>query len=221
MWDEVRQFPEGLSAAASRVASLLPRLLVAFVVLLVGWLVARGLRTLTRRALRLARVNEAAERIGVDDYLLQGGVRSTTATLTADAVYWITVLASLLAALSVLGIDTAVRLLDRLGVAVPNGIAVALFVVLGVVLGQFAGAVAFSYLNNLGISSPRGISLIAQYAMTLFVISVGMEELSIGGQLLIFVFQAAFGALCLGFALAFGLGGREWAARMLNSWWKV
>ncbi|MEO8361430.1 MAG: hypothetical protein ABI672_15465 [Vicinamibacteria bacterium] len=221
MWDEIRQFPENISAAAARAASLVPRLLVAFLSLLVGWLIARGLRTLTIRALRLARVNEAAERMGIDDYLLQGGVRSTTATLAADAVYWITILASLLIALSVLGIDTAGRLLDRLGVAVPNGIAVALFVVLGVVLGQFAGALAFSYLNNLGISSPRGISLIAQYAMTLFVISVGMEELSIGGQLLIFVFQAAFVALCLGFALAFGLGGREWAAKVLNSWWKV
>ena len=54
----------------------------------------------------------------------------------------------------------------------------------------------------------------------LFVIAVILEQLSIGGQILVSAFQIAFGALCLALALAFGLGGREWAGRLLDSLFK-
>jgi hypothetical protein len=218
--DEIQGLIDGFATLGARVASFVPRLAIAFLALILGWLLARGLRNLTRRVLRMARVDEAAEKVGIDDYLVRGGVRSTTVTLVSDAVYWVTTLSSLLAVLSVLGVNTAARLLDRLAAAVPGGIAVVLFVVIGSMLGQFIGALVFSYLNNIGVSGPRAISLIARYAITVFVVSVGLEELAIGGQVLVSAFQMAFGALCIAFALAFGLGGRDWAARILDSWWK-
>ena len=220
MLTEIQGLLDGFAGLGERMIAFVPRVFFAFLGLIIGWLVARGLRNLVRRLLRMMRLDDAAERMGIDDYLVRGGVRSTTATLVADAVYWVTTLASLLAALSILGVNTASHLLDRLAVAIPNGIAVLLFVIMGSLLGQFVGALTFSYLNNIGISGPRAISVLAQYAITLFVVSVGLEELSIGGQILVSAFQMAFGALCLALALAFGLGGREWAARVLESWWK-
>lgn len=217
---EMQGLLDGFAGLGERAVAFVPRVFLAFLGLIIGWLIARGLRNLTKRLLRRMRLDAAAERVGIDDYLVRGGVRSTTATLVADAVYWVTTLASVLAALSILGVNTASHLLDRLALAIPNGIVVLLFVIMGSLLGQFVGALTFSYLNNIGISGPRAISLLAQYAITLFVVSVGLEELSIGGQMLISAFQMAFGALCLALALAFGLGGREWAARILDSWWK-
>jgi hypothetical protein len=217
---EIQDLVGAFANLGERAVAFVPRLFLAFLGLIVGWVAARGLRNLTRRLVRKLRLDDAAERVGIDDYLVRGGVRSTTATLVADAVYWITTLASLLGALSILGVNTASHLLDRLGTAIPNGIVVLLFVIMGSLLGQFVGALTFSYLNNIGISGPRAISLLAQYAITLFVVAVGLEELSIGGQVLISAFQMAFAALCLALALAFGLGGREWAARVMESWWK-
>jgi hypothetical protein len=218
--DEIWGLFDGFTTLGSRLASFVPLLGIAFLALILGWLLARALRNLTRRLLRLARIDQAAERVGIDDYLVRGGVRSTTVTLVSDAVYWVAILSSLLAVLSVLGVNTAGRLLDRLAAAVPNGIAVVLFVVIGSMLGQFVGALVFTHLNNIGVSGPRAISLIAKYAITVFVVAVGLDELAIGGQVLVSAFQMAFGALCVAFALAFGLGGREWAARILDSWWK-
>ncbi|MEO8499939.1 MAG: hypothetical protein ABI565_03425 [Vicinamibacteria bacterium] len=220
MVDEILRLIDGFTVLGGRVVSFIPRLLVAVLALIIGWLVARLFRNLTRRLLRFARIDAAAERVGIDDYLVRGGVRSTTVTLVADAVYWVITLCALLAVLSIMGVDTASRLLDRLSVAVPNGIAVLLFVVIGSLLGQFVGAITYSYLSNIGVSGARAISVITRYAITVFVVSVGLEQLSIGGQVLVSAFQMAFGALCLALALAFGLGGREWAARVLDSWWK-
>jgi hypothetical protein len=64
------------------------------------------------------------------------------------------------------------------------------------------------------------ISSLARIALIVFVVSISLEQLSIGGQVLVSAFQIAFGALCFGVALAFGLGGRDAAARILDSWLK-
>ena len=69
----------------------------------------------------------------------------------------------------------------------------------------------------MGVAGARAISTIASFAVVLFVIAISFEQLSIGGQILLSAFQMAFGALCLALALAFGLGGREWAARILDN----
>jgi len=92
--------------------------------------------------------------------------------------------------------------------------------ILGSLLGQFVGALTFAYLANLRVAGARVISVIARWAVVVFVIALSLEQLSIGGQVLVSAFQIAFGALCLALALAFGLGGREWAARVLDSFLK-
>jgi len=53
-----------------------------------------------------------------------------------------------------------------------------------------------------------------------FVLAISLEQLKIGGQILVSAFQIAFGAFCLALALAFGLGGREWAARLLDNFFR-
>jgi hypothetical protein len=50
----------------------------------------------------------------------------------------------------------------------------------------------------------------------IFVIAMAAEQLALRSEILVSGFQIAFGALCLALALAFGLGGREWAARLLD-----
>jgi hypothetical protein len=52
------------------------------------------------------------------------------------------------------------------------------------------------------------------------VVSIALEQLSIGGVILVSAFQILFGAVCLALALAFGFGGRRWAAHILDKLWK-
>ena len=52
--------------------------------------------------------------------------------------------------------------------------------------------------------------------MIIFVVFVALEQLEIGTTLLTAAFQIGFGAIGLAFALAFGLGGREWAAGVIK-----
>jgi hypothetical protein len=220
MLEQIQLITESFKSLGLDVWAFLPRLIVAVVLLVIGWLVAKGVRKLTIRTLRLARLDEAAEKAGFDDFLVQGGVRYTTVTLVANAVYWLLTLGVTLAVLSSLGLHAATDLLARLVQYIPNVIATIIVLIFGTLLAQFVQTATYTYLSNLGVSSARMISNLARIALVVFVVSISLEQLSIGGQVLVSAFQIAFGALCFAVALAFGLGGRDAAARILETWLK-
>jgi len=205
---------------ATDLLAIVPRLVAVLILVIAGWIAARLLRKLTVRSLRLARIDLAAEKAGIEDFLVQGGVRMTAVTIVGNLVYWAVNLVVLLAALSALGVNTAGELFNRMVLFIPNVIAAVVVLIFGALLAQFIGTLVFTYLSNLGVTGPGAISAIARWAVIVFVLAISLEQLKIGGQILVSAFQIAFGAFCLALALAFGLGGREWAARMLDSFFR-
>jgi hypothetical protein len=95
-----------------------------------------------------------------------------------------------------------------------------LLLVFGSLFARFVRGVSSAYLNNIGLEGSELLSGVAQWAILLFAVSAALEQLAIGGQVLVSAFQISFGALCLALALAFGLGGKEWAARILEKMWR-
>jgi hypothetical protein len=217
---ELTRLIDALRGFWEQLAAFLPRLALSLVLLALGWALARIARRLVIRGLRLVKADVAAEKAGLEDFLIQGGVRFTTVTLIGSFVYWAVNLSVILAALTVLGIETAGETFSRLVQYVPNVVTAVVVLILGTLLGQFVGAITRAYLANLGVTGTRAIAEIARWAVVVFVIAVSLEQLSIGGQILVSAFQIAFGALCLALALAFGLGGRDWASRVLDSFFR-
>jgi len=198
----------------------LPRLGLAVIVMIAGWLVARMVRRLAIRALRFLRVDTLAEQTGMEDVLLRGGVRFTTVTIVGHALYWFVLFTTTMAALHLVGLQAADEMIRRIILYLPNVFVALVVLIFGTVLARFVRGAVFTYLNNIDVSGADVISAIAQVAVFVFVISVALEQLDIGGQVLVSAFQIAFGAICLALALAFGLGGREWAAHVLERMWK-
>jgi hypothetical protein len=200
--------------------AFIPQLISALVILIVGWIIARILRKVAIKLLKLVRVDIVAEKAGIEDFLIRGGVKYTTVTIVANLVYWFIMFAVILAALNSIGLQAAAELFNRIIFYIPNVIVAILVLMFGALFAKFVYGVSLTYLSNIGISGADVVSHIAQWAILIFVASVALEQLSIGGQVLVSAFQIAFGAICLALALAFGLGGREWAAHVLEKWWK-
>lgn len=220
MWDQLSVTLGSMKSFWIDVGHALPGLFAAMLLLLVGWVVARLIRRGVLRLLRLVRVDELAEKAGIENFLLQGGVRYTTVTLLANLVYWMIMFTIILAALDSLGLQNAAVLFNKVILFMPNVVVALLVLMFGAFVAKIARAVTFTYLSNVGISGADVIGHIAQWAILLFVASIALEQLSIGGQILVSAFQIGFGAFCLALAIAFGLGGKEWAADILSRIWK-
>lgn len=209
-----------LQGFGNQIARVLPQLGLALVLLIAGWLFAKLVRRILIRVMKLARLDVAAEKAGIEDFLLQGDVKYTTVTIIANIIYWFIMFAVMLAVVNSLGLQTADDLFAKILLYIPNIIVAMLVLIFGALFAKFFRGITFTYLSNIGISGAEFVSHIAQWALLLFVVSVALEQLSIGGQILISAFQIAFGAMCLALALAFGLGGRDWAAHILEKLWK-
>jgi hypothetical protein len=220
MLDQLASSVEFFKAAWTQLGLILPKIIVASVVLVAGWLAARLLRKLLLKLMKWVHLDVAAEKVGIENFLLQGGVEYTAVTLVANTVYWLLMFAIMLAVANVLGLQSTDALFTKVILYVPQVIVAVLVLVFGALLAKFFRGITYTYLSNIGISGAEFISHLAQWALLLFVVSIALEQLSIGGQILVSTFQIAFGALCLALALAFGLGGREWAAHILERLWK-
>ena len=215
--EQVDVFLDSLRNFWQQFSQFLPTLLAAFVLLILGWIVAKVLRTIAERALKMLRLDVVAERSGMEDFLLKGGVRFTTVTLLSNLVYWFVMFTVLLAVLNVIGIQIAADIVGRIVLYIPKVVAAVIVLMFGALFAKFVQGVAFTYLSNVGIAGGQLLSTIAQYAILVFVASVALEQLELGGAVLVSAFQIAFGALCLALALAFGLGGKDWAAKVLEN----
>lgn len=207
---------ESLRLQAWRVWLVLPDIAIALALLVAGWIVARTARKVTIRLLRWMKVDELAERAGVEDALIQGGVRYTTVTLIAGTVYWLILAGVFIGLLDALGVRAAGELFSRAVRFVPNVLLATGILVFGSLLSRVVGGLVTGYLANIGSTAAEPVGVLARYAMLVFVVFMAAEQVAIGSAVLVSAFQIAFAAVCLAAALAFGLGGREWAAKVID-----
>lgn len=215
--EQVNLFLESLRSFWLELSSFLPQLVGAIVLFIVGWLLAKVVQRIVRRGLQLIRFDVLAEKSGIEGFLLQGGVRFTTVTLVSNIVYWFILLTVILAALNTLGLQAAADLFNQIILYIPNVLVAIIVLIFGALFAKFVWSATFTYLSNVGIDGAEVISTVAQYAILVFTVSIALEQLAIGGEILVSAFQIAFGALCLALAIAFGLGGKEWAGRILEN----
>lgn len=198
-----------------RFLELLPDLALAALLLLAGWAVAKLVRRFTIRLLRWMKVDALAERVGFEDFLIQGEVKLTTVTLIANTLYWLILAAVFVALLDALGVTAAGDLLGEVAVLLPRMVLAIGILVFGSLLARVLGRIVLSYLNNVGSAAARPLAVLTRFGILLFAIFLAAEQVAIRSEVLVSAFQIAFAAICLAGAIAFGLGGRAWAEQLL------
>jgi hypothetical protein len=111
---------------------------------------------------------------------------------------------------------SARELQDQVVQFVPNLVLALGILVFGSLFARVIGRLVYSYLTNIGSSAAEAIGALARYALLLFVIFMAAEQLAVRSEILVSAFQIAFAAICLAAAIAFGFGGRAWAAKVLE-----
>jgi hypothetical protein len=202
-----------------QVAAFLPRLLLALVVLAVGWLLAKAARFAVERALRAVNFTVLTERAGTDNFLHQAGMRGDTTTLFGLVAFWLVVLATLMIAFNGLGLTYITDLLGRVVWFTPKLLVAMLVVVFGSYCARFVGGAVQSYCEDAQIPDADMLGRIARYLIVIFVVMIALGQVEVGGDIVQRTFLIILGGLVLALALAFGLGGKEWAAAMLERWW--
>jgi small-conductance mechanosensitive channel len=213
---QIDVFLASVTSFWTQLAGFVPQLLAAMVLLVLGWLVAKVVRTGMVKLLRVLQFDRLSERSGIEAFLKQGQLTVSLSGLLAGLVYWLIILIVIVTVSNSLGLHLVAELFNRVVLYIPNVIVAILILVLGAILARFINRLIFAYLNNIGLEGALTISTLSEYAVLVFVFFVALEQLEIGRQLITAAFIIGFGAVGLALALAFGLGGRDWAAGVLE-----
>lgn len=212
---------EPLQAMLRQAGDFLPRLALAAVVVIAGWLLAKAVRFAVIRGLRAVNFNVLAERAGMDGFLAQGGVNTDTTSIFGLLMYWLVILAALLIAFNGLGLTYITDLLGQVVLFVPRIIVALLILAFGTYFARFIGNAVIAYCRNVGLRDGDLLGTIAQYALIAFAVLIALDQMSVGGDIVRQSFLILLAGVVFALSLAFGLGGRRWAARMLDRWWPV
>jgi hypothetical protein len=216
MQQQLDVFVASLTSVWTQLAGFVPQLLAALVLLFVGWILANLARTGVVKLLDVLRFDQLADKTGIEAFLKQGNLEISLGRLIANLAYWVVIFIVIVTVANSLGLHMVAELFNKVVFYLPNIIVAILVLVFGVLMARFINRLVFAYLNNIGVQGALTISTLSEYGVIIFVVFVALEQLEIGTNLLTAAFQIGFGAIGLAFALAFGLGGREWAAGVIK-----
>ena len=202
-----------------RVGEMLPRILLAVLIIVVGWMVAKAVRYAIVKGLRAVNFNVLTERAGMDSFLRDGGIRSDTTQILGLLFYWLVILASLVIGFNLLGLEYITDLLGRVLWFLPKVMVALLILAFGAYFARFIGNAVMAYSRNVHLQDADILGRIAQYAILAFVVLIALDQVDVGGEIVRQTFLIVLAGIVFALALAFGLGGREWAAEMLERWW--
>jgi hypothetical protein len=203
-----------LQQALDSLIGFLPRLLGFLIVLAIGWIVARVVQTLVRKALENVGLDRALHSGSTGRYVDRVAPNTQPSRLIGTLAYWFIFLGALAIAVSQLGIEALDNFVAAIGAYLPNIVAAVLIFVLA---GAIAAAVGGLVARTMG-DTPTGKVVGSVVPVLVMAIATFMilNQLRIAPEIVTITYAALIGGVFLAMALAFGLGGRDVASRMLS-----
>lgn len=207
-----------LQTLYDRIAGFIPVLVVAIIVLILGWIVGAGLGSLVEKILDALKVDKLADTLGLDKLSARTGKKLSVSRFGYWLVKWFFIIATFVAAADILGLERVSTFLY--GEVIPYFghvvIAVAIMLI-GIVAANFLQGVVRHSLHAGGLHTSDSLSLITKWAVLVFAFLAALAELNVADEFVQDLFRAFVAMLAVAGGIAFGLGGKEHAKKVLDS----
>jgi hypothetical protein len=210
-------FRASLAGALNTFLSAIPRIIGFVVVLIVGWIISSLLARGTEALLHAVRFNDLARRSGFSDFVLKMGVKDDASGVIAGIVKWFVRLITLVIAFDTLGLPAVSGVLQQLLLWLPNLVVALVVLVIGGLAANALSQLVRGATAGAGFSNPEILATVAKAAVWTFAAVVALTQLGIATTLINTIVIGLIGALALATGLAFGLGGRDRAAQLLDT----
>lgn len=199
------------------VIAILPNILVAIILIVIGWLVGAGVGKLIARVVGALRVDAALRSAKIDQVVERAGFTFSSGGFLGGLVKWFIIAVFFVVALDVLNLGPVTEFLSTVVFFyVPKVIAAALILLVAALLAQFVHNIVAGTAKATDIGSPYFLGTVARWAIWIFAILAALAQLDVAPTMVETLFTGIVVALALALGLSFGLGGRDAAALYIN-----
>ena len=194
----------------------LPTLLAALIVFIIGWLIAIFLGKVANRIIKAIKLDLLLAKLGFKKVLAKAKLKLNSGKFFDELVKWFFIIVFLMTAVDILGLTEVTLFLKTILFYIPNVIIAAIVLLAAVIVANFMQRVVKASADAAGLSSSGAVGSIAKWAIMIFGFVIALTQLGIATTLIQTIVIGLIAMLALAGGLAFGLGGKDWAARILD-----
>lgn len=213
---------QSLQAIWFGIVSYLPAVLFALIIFVIGWVLAHLVGKSIKHLIDLTKVDSALSKTGINEPFQRAGYRFNLGSIVGGVVKWFLIVVFLVAVFDILGLSELNAFLQQIVlVFLPNVLVAALVILLASVVARIAGRLVTGSAKAAGIHSANFVGSIASWAIWIFALLIALSQLGIATTLINMIFVAILAMVAIAGGLAFGLGGKDHAGRVLSDLGKM
>lgn len=214
-WSEV--LTESFQGLWGQVISFVPSLVVALIIFIVGWVVGAVLGRWVAEVVRAVKIDRALKGLNIDELLERGGFKLDSGLFVGGLVKWFVIVVFLVASVDVLGLEGINFFLRDVVLGyLPNVIGASIILLLAAVIAELVQKVVVGGAKAAKAPAAELYGGVARWAIWIFALLAALDQLGIAEPFVQTLFTGAIAMLALAGGLAFGLGGRDAAARYIE-----
>lgn len=195
----------------------IPELVVAILVVIVGWILGNILKNITERVFATLKLDAALDKAGVDTLTEKAGYSFKPGHFVGSLIKWFMIIVFVVVALDILGLNEVTGFFSgEVLTYLPRVIVAALILFGSMLLAQFVSASVTAAARAASFKAADMLGSFTRYAILTFAVLAALSQLQIAGDLVNTLFMGVVFAASLAFGLAFGLGGRDAAAKYIT-----
>lgn len=199
----------------SQIGQFLVSFLLVIFILLIGWLIARAIKAVITKVLATLKLDDLADKISLTALLTKGGITYGVSELIGVIFYWLMLLITFVIAINAIGLTIAAELLNRIVLYIPNIIAAIFILILGMFVATILKNIVQTAAKNAGLSQSAFLANLVEIVIIVFAVLIALEQLNIGARIIELIVSIVLASFGLGWALAFGLGCKDIAGKMV------
>lgn len=195
----------------------IPKLIGALVIFLIGWFIAVIIGKVITEVLKRIKFNRIFDKGDMKDALEKADFKIDASGFIGAIFKWILVIVFLVAAVEVLGLPQFADFLTKVLAYLPNVIVAALIFVVAVIIADISEKIVRAAVESTKIGYSNIAGIIVRWSIWIFAILAILFQLGIARELIQIVLSGIVGLLVIGGGLAFGLGGKDAAAEIIQN----
>lgn len=206
------------SSVLNQLATFIPNLLGALLVLVIGWLAGSWLKFLVSKILGAVKLNALIAGTVVDSFLQKAEIGGKVEDILGNTVRWLTIFIFFIAGINILGLSTVSQVLNNILSYIPKVFSAAIVLLAGVLLAGLVESLVKGAVGSVAVSVSRFLGKLASWIVMIFATLAAISELGIAANFINTLITGTIAMLSLGLGLALGLGSKDLVKEILTEW---
>jgi hypothetical protein len=193
-----------------------PRLVIAIVFFIIGWVLGSLIAKAIEQVFSSLKIDSLFKSIGAENFFRKAGMNLNSGYFVGQVIRWFIIIVFLLPSLNLVGLtDVSSFLGESVLGFLPQVIIAAFVLIIAALVSEGFSRAVLATAKAMNLKAANMLSTVAKYAVWIFAIIIALGKLGLSDYMSI-LFTGIVAMLALGGALAFGLGGKEYAARLIS-----